>query len=264
MKPKPLHKWKHLIEADVDLRALRRNVLRGSTQDKIKYLGDLKRAGKAPDLSIFKNVSEIKELIRVLWTDKDKLMPLVFNDNFEFGRPGTRDAVIGVRFLTTVLREVHYNQIQGIRFTTLFRYVLRWLTKHNQADRTDRPSSALGKLLAAASEDEVVYGFMGDEGRLSMLSELWFPARDQAESLKIHYDDLAQIGIHINGGAIYRIRRDTSSPIVELFRTPAERDTIWQHNEALHFEWRAENENEDDEDDDGDHGENYGATMYGF
>jgi hypothetical protein len=214
-----------LQEDDRDLRNQQRAAQ--SSRDpatKARYLMALRRAGRPADLTIVA-ASDIPKFLAYLW--KTNQLDLVFNSAYPFGYPGQRNAVSGVRFLAGALRAVEGKQVQGVRFSTFFRYVRKWLDKNNQDDKFGRAlgDTPLERFLRAGEPDDDRTADV-DGHWVGLFERLWFPTPDQAESFGFHYGELVSIGENLNGGAVIEVN-DWGVQNLDLFTTPTARDGAW-------------------------------------
>jgi len=241
-----------IAEADARLRDLeRRALMSGDPDTKIEYLGALKRAGQEPDLKIIAGARTMGPFLARLWQTKQ--FDLVFTASYPFGNPGSHEATQGVRFVAEALRIVHAGGVRGVRFSTFYALVRRWLERHNQDDKFGRTfggSTPLETFFRYGEADEEI-NYDVDSESVSRFDTLWFPTGDQAQSLGFHYGELVSIGDHINGGAIIRTN-DWGTRDLQLFRLPIQRDVAWAHQEEEHQEWVGAQDDEDDEDDEDD------------
>ena len=244
-----MKRWNHLVESrggDVDLRALARKVHTADLEAKIDYLVAVNRRGETPNLTIFNRDADIGKLVAYLW--KTKSFDIIFNDNYPFGYPGQPNATAGVRFLAGALRLVHVSRfVSGVRLSTFFKYVQKWLSKHRQANSFGRSmgNTPLESFIRNGEEDAGMT--INGDGWAGLHEGLWFPTPNEAESYGFHYGELVRIGSHINGGAIYMQSGDGVVRELELFTTPEARDRMWAEWEAEADDQIAQAEADEDE-----------------
>jgi len=244
-------RWNHLVEARVErYRELQREARSHPTPDNIiSYFQALRRTKQAPDLSVMpKTERGLASFISDLWRSKE--LALVFNDNFDFGNPGTHDAAIGVDFLSNVLSLAHDKVIRGVKFTQFFRFVRNWLRKHGEDRRWGRSSANTPLEQWVASQDPEETFEYNVDGNICRHQGIPFPSSigdhyGGAGAYGMHFGELVALGDNINGGAVYRLE---GTGLIYNFAMYPNENSLLLAWEELVTDWVPDED--DDEDDD--------------